>query len=134
MKNFLMGLMVAVFVAGSSVAARADEGAFVASKNSDKYHTASCSVVKQIAKENQVTYKTPGEALKAGLKPCQKCNPPASDDYLVGSKNSTVYHVATCNLAKKINPENAVYFADKAAAGKAGYKACQVCLSEKAAK
>lgn len=41
----------------------------------------------------------------------------------VGSRNSTLYHLPTCAVAKRIKPENRVCFADEEAARAKGYKA-----------
>jgi len=51
------------------------EAKFVASKNSDVFHKASCSSVKRISPNNLVSYATRDEAIAAGKKPCQRCNP-----------------------------------------------------------
>ena len=47
--------------------------AFVASKNSDKYHLPTCSMASKIAPENLVSFASKEEAEKAGYKPCQIC-------------------------------------------------------------
>ncbi|MBF0479117.1 MAG: hypothetical protein HQL26_06505 [Candidatus Omnitrophica bacterium] len=111
--------------------ARADEAGFVASKKSTVYHLPACVMVKQITPDNKVTFNTPEEAIKAGYKPCQKCNPPQvskKDPAFVGSKNSTVYHLLSCKLAQNITADNKVAFAGKDEAEKAGYKPCKICL------
>lgn len=46
----------------------------------------------------------------------------ASECPLVGSKNSTLYHLPTCAPAKRIKPENRVCFKDADDAEKRGYK------------
>ena len=40
----------------------------------------------------------------------------------VGSRNSTLYHLPTCAVAKRIKPENIVCFTDTADAERRGYK------------
>ena len=40
---------------------------------------------------------------------------------LVGSRNSNLYHLTTCAVAKRIKPENKVCFASKEDAEKRGY-------------
>lgn len=45
----------------------------------------------------------------------------------VSSKNGTKYYLAWCAGASRIKTENKVYFADKAAAEKAGYSAAANC-------
>lgn len=42
---------------------------------------------------------------------------------LVGSRNSNLYHLATCAVAKRIKPENKVCFSSKEDAEKRGYVA-----------
>jgi hypothetical protein len=48
---------------------------FVASRNSDKFHKASCSSAKRISANNLVNYATRDEAIVAGKIPCERCNP-----------------------------------------------------------
>ncbi len=54
-------------------AARLD--GFVASKNSDVFHRANCESAAKIAAKNLVRYATREEAIEAGKKPCDECNP-----------------------------------------------------------
>jgi hypothetical protein len=51
------------------------EAKFVASKNSDKFHKASCPSAKRISANNLVAYNTRDDAIAAGKKPCQRCDP-----------------------------------------------------------
>ena len=52
---------------------------------------------------------------------------PDSDDQYVGSVNSDKYHYPSCRWAKKILPENRVWFRDKGHAAEYGYVPCKVC-------
>jgi hypothetical protein len=54
---------------------QAVEATFVASKNSQIFHKASCPSAKRISSNNLVSYATRDEAIAAGKKPCQRCNP-----------------------------------------------------------
>jgi hypothetical protein len=54
---------------------QAVEAAFVASKNSQVFHKASCPSAKRISPNNLVSYATRDEAIAAGKKPCERCNP-----------------------------------------------------------
>jgi hypothetical protein len=54
---------------------QAVEATFVASKNSQVFHKASCSSAKRISPNNLVSYATRDEAIAAGKKPCERCNP-----------------------------------------------------------
>ncbi|MDD5627180.1 MAG: Ada metal-binding domain-containing protein [Patescibacteria group bacterium] len=47
---------------------------------------------------------------------------------LVGSKNSTKYHLPSCRFAKNIKPENQVWFSSKEEAESKGYKPCGTCI------
>ncbi len=51
------------------------EAKFVCSKNSDVFHKAGCPSAKRISPNNLITYATRDEAVNAGKKPCQRCNP-----------------------------------------------------------
>lgn len=46
----------------------------------------------------------------------------------VGSKNSTKYHLPSCRFAKKIKPENQVWFSSEEEATSKGYKPCGTCI------
>jgi len=48
---------------------------FVASKNSDVFHRANCKAAAKISAKNLVRYSTREEAVQAGKKPCDECNP-----------------------------------------------------------
>jgi hypothetical protein len=52
---------------------------------------------------------------------------PDSDDQYVGSINSDKYHYPSCRWAKKIKPENEIWFKDKEDARAHGYVPCKVC-------
>ncbi len=62
--------------------------AFVASKDSDKYHLPTCKMAAKINSNKQVTFASQEEAEKAGYKPCQICLPsaPAANDMKKKSK------------------------------------------------
>jgi len=51
----------------------------------------------------------------------------SASSYFVGSKNSDVYHYPSCRYAKRIKPENRVYFDTPEEAIAAGYHPCKVC-------
>jgi hypothetical protein len=48
---------------------------YVSSKNSKVFHKAECSSAKKINSENLVFYSSREEAIKAGKRPCKRCNP-----------------------------------------------------------
>jgi hypothetical protein len=49
--------------------------AFVASKESKKYHRIECELVKRIYKLDKVSYESSAKAEKGGYKPCHVCRP-----------------------------------------------------------
>jgi Metal binding domain of Ada len=51
------------------------EATFVSSKNSQVFHKASCPSAKRISPNNLVSYAARDEAIAAGKKPCERCNP-----------------------------------------------------------
>ncbi|MBF0569576.1 MAG: hypothetical protein HQL18_02230 [Candidatus Omnitrophica bacterium] len=126
MKKILIALMAGCFLAGACGLASAED--LIGSKNSDKYHLATCATAQKITADNKVTFKDAEAALKAGYAPCQKCKPPV---VFVASKNSTVYHLPSCKMADKIVADNKVKFDTEADAQKAGYKPCQICFPKK---
>jgi len=62
-----------LFLIFSSGAAWAE---FWASKNSNKYHFATCKWAQKIKPSNLVKFDTPEDAIKAGYTPCKICKPP----------------------------------------------------------
>jgi micrococcal nuclease len=52
---------------------------------------------------------------------------PDGDYQYVGSVNSDKYHYPSCRWAKKIKPENEIWFKDKEDARAHGYVPCKVC-------
>ena len=48
---------------------------YVASRNSAVFHKADCKSAAKISEKNLVRYNTRDEAIAAGKKPCQECNP-----------------------------------------------------------
>ena len=53
-------------------------------------------------------------------------SPPEIDKY-VGSVNSDIYHYPNCRWAKKIKPENEIWFDSAKDAKIHGYRPCKVC-------
>ena len=51
------------------------EGYYVASRNSDKFHRPDCKWGMKISQRNLIKFKTREEAIKTGLKPCGVCKP-----------------------------------------------------------
>ncbi len=48
---------------------------FIGSKSSDVFHESDCRWASSISAENLVSYKARQEAVKAGKRPCKRCNP-----------------------------------------------------------
>ena len=46
---------------------------------------------------------------------------------LVGSRNSHIYHLDTCDAAKRIKKDNVIIFASPEKAKAAGYRPCRIC-------
>jgi phosphatidylserine/phosphatidylglycerophosphate/cardiolipin synthase-like enzyme len=55
--------------------ASAAGGGYVASKNSEVFHKAGCQSAAKISARNLVHYNTRDDAIRAGKKPCDECNP-----------------------------------------------------------
>jgi len=103
---------------------------FIASKASNKYHMADCSIAKDIQADDEVCFKTQEEALKAGYAPCDICKP-EEKIRVVGSKDSDTYHLLTCDLVKKIKPENLVEYSSPLEAVKLDRLPCEICKPPK---
>jgi phosphatidylserine/phosphatidylglycerophosphate/cardiolipin synthase-like enzyme len=50
-------------------------GKFVASRNSEVFHRPGCKGARKISPQNLVGYATREDAIRAGKKPCDECNP-----------------------------------------------------------
>jgi len=57
----------------------ADEGLYVGSINSDKYHYPYCRYAQQIYPENEIWFSSATEAQAMGYSPCKVCRPPVTD-------------------------------------------------------
>ena len=69
-----------------------------------------------------------GEApLQAAAASAPKAEAPPSTGAYVGSRNGTKYHLPDCSGAKRIKPENQVWFATKEQATAAGYTPAANC-------
>lgn len=65
-------------VVESTPSSQRDEPAeykYVASRNSDVFHSPGCSSTKRIKPENLVGYSSREDAIKAGKRPCKRCKP-----------------------------------------------------------
>lgn len=108
---------------------------YIASKNSDKYHKKDCHLAKRIKPENQIL-NSESWFVPHGYVRCKVClndntsanNPPVIMDTekYVASRNSNKYHKADCVWAKKIKPENRIYYSEEEFK-KRGYVRCKVC-------
>ena len=69
------------------------------------------------------------EGLNTGAQRLSKpaASPKPERSSLVGSRNSIVFHIATCSHAARIKPDNLVRFPDTAAARAAGRTPCKGC-------
>ena len=50
-------------------------GTYVASANSDKFHTPYCGSAERIKDANRIYFSSREQALASGYSPCKKCNP-----------------------------------------------------------
>lgn len=66
-------------LSSSNSQATTQEGKYVGSKNSKKYHLPDCQYAKKIKEENQIWFKSVKEAQEADYQPCGACKPPTSD-------------------------------------------------------
>lgn len=66
-------------LSSSNSQAATQEGKYVGSKNSKKYHLPDCRYAKKIKEENQIWFKSVKEAVDARYEPCGVCKPPTSD-------------------------------------------------------
>jgi Pyruvate/2-oxoacid:ferredoxin oxidoreductase delta subunit len=84
-KKLMAGLIISVclmaFVELSSGQAFEDTRTkqYVGNVNTFNYHCINCKEVKGISPDQKVMYNSAEEAVKAGCKPCNVCNPPTKD-------------------------------------------------------
>lgn len=62
-------------VSSDAPADQSKELIYVASGRSKVFHLPSCSWAKRISEGNLITFHSREEAIKAGLRPCKRCNP-----------------------------------------------------------
>jgi hypothetical protein len=74
---WLFALVLLLSVIPSSAHA---SGMYVASKNSDVYHYASCSYVDSIFEKNKIWFDTAAEAELTGRRGCSRCKPSAQSE------------------------------------------------------
>lgn len=74
----------------------------------------------------EIIIENPANALVSVL---PKTDNPATDvpGVFVASRNSNKYHQPDCPSAKKIAPENQIWFSSATEAQSAGYTACGIC-------
>lgn len=130
MKKLVSIFLSFVFIAMSCGINFAECKNFVASKSSNKYHTADCGIAKNIKTENQICFNTQEEAKKAGYAPCGVCKPDEKIK-VVASKDSDKYHLPSCGLVKNIKSENLVEYSSPVEAAKAGKTPCGICKPPK---
>ncbi len=124
MKKLILAVL-GVLVIGFSGLVQAD---VVGNKSSKLFFPPDCSYAKLIKKENQVTFKSPADAVAAGYAASSKCQSTAVDTVaFVGNKSSKLFFPANCSYVKLIKDDNKVSFKSSADAVAAGYKASSKC-------
>jgi hypothetical protein len=83
-------------------------------------NNAAQSAIQGVAEQGGVQADPAGKQADSG----QVTNSNSSQGVIVASKNGTKYHWPWCSSAKKIKPENQVWFKSEAEAKAAGYTAC----------
>lgn len=79
------------------------------------------------AAESQTPTQTQNSALEGQKQAEMLLNNPQNCAF-IGSKNSTKYHLPTCQWAKRIKPENTVCFKNEEEAKSRGYTPCGTCI------
>jgi methylphosphotriester-DNA--protein-cysteine methyltransferase len=103
---------------------------FVGNSQLNKYHKLNCYWAKQINPENKVFFRSTNHAENFNYQACQVClksSLMSISEIFVGSKYSIEYHKINCYWARRINPENKIYFVSKNDAASKGYMTCVVC-------
>ena len=65
-----------ILIIGLILAANASAAEFLGSKNSNKYHSLSCTHAQRIKPQNLVIFISPEDAVKSNYVPCKVCKPP----------------------------------------------------------
>ena len=66
-------------------------------------------------------------ALVLGAVGCDSTSDEGGGGVYIGSVNSNIYHYPSCEWAKRIYPQNEIWFSSVADAKAHGYRACKVC-------
>ena len=59
----------------SSKSTKSSSGSYIASSNSNKFHTSTCRFAKNINDNNKISFKSRSDAINQGYTPCKVCNP-----------------------------------------------------------
>ena len=130
MKKFASIFLSLVFIMMSCEVSFAECKNFVASKDSNKYHTVDCGIAKNIKLRKRICFETQEEATRAGYTPCGVCKPDEKIK-VVASKDSDKYHLPSCGLVKNIKPDNLVEYSSPVEAVAAGKAPCEICKPPK---
>jgi hypothetical protein len=65
------------------------ESSYIGNTDTMVYHYPSCAWAEKILPENRIWFSSPSEAISAGYRPCEKCNPPGSGSSTSITSNSS---------------------------------------------
>ncbi len=75
MKRLKLFILMFAFLFLFCVTGNVLAGNLIASKYSDRYHTASCKIAQNIPAQDALSFASDEEASQAGYDPCKKCHP-----------------------------------------------------------
>lgn len=112
--------------AAPEVPAEPVEGKFVGNTGNKVFHTLDCGLGKRTAPERRVNFFTVEEAFAEDYKPCDRCKPNGTGDYVCNT-DSKVFHTKDCGFSNRILPEKRYFLGTREEALAGGYKPCGRC-------
>lgn len=103
MKKKYWSLIIAVITIISMVPVFADSP-YVASKNSEVFHYASCSSAEKIKDANKILFDSADDAAASGRKPCSICSPPLTSKQAVPVAATSAISVTINGIPVKVDP------------------------------
>lgn len=99
---------------------------YIGNYDSKVFHNRDCSLADRILEGHKVSLYSVEEAFAADYKPCGRCKPNGTGDYVCNTE-SKVFHKADCSAAARMLDEKKLFMKTRDAAIAANYEPCGRC-------